>query len=56
MGFYNMLKYVQGLKWRKLLPIQCGVAKLQWCRDSRDHDVHGKCTCENDQGPECAHM
>ena len=33
---------------------QCGVATLQWCRDSRGHGVHGKCVCSHDQRPACA--
>ena len=56
MGFYNMLKYVQRVKWRKLLPIQCGVVALQWCHYSRGHGVHGKCAYAHDQGTECACM
>ena len=27
------------------------VATLQWCRDSRGHDVHGRHACVHDRGP-----
>ena len=23
---------------------------MQWCRDSRGHDVHGRCACMHDRG------
>ena len=37
-------------------PFPFWVATLQWCRDSRGHDVHGRHSCVHDRGPACTRI
>ena len=51
MEFYFMLKWHKGKMGEATAHFQCGVATLQFCCESRGHNVHGRCACAHDQGP-----
>ena len=51
MEFYDMLNYLRGKMGEATAHFLCGVATLQWCRDSRGRSVHDRHACVHDRGP-----